>query len=667
MKHDQLDQGLQSYSLWREKLIETVESFQTWLQDHELVAPDQEFRIYEAIEALRKDQLTLAFVAEFSRGKTELINALFFAHYGQRLLPSEAGRTTMCPTELFYDRDTDNAYIHLLPIETRMQEQSIADYKHERIHWTQIALQTDNAEQVRQALHEVIRTKQVPVQRARELGLYDESTDAYFQAHGRAPEQVEIPHWRHALISFPHPLLKQGLVVLDTPGLNAMGNEPELTLNMLPSAQAVMFLLGADTGVTRSDMEMWQHHVRAVREQSGKNLIVVLNKIDTLWDELKDAAAVSASIEAQRQSTAAQLHIDPERVFPISAQKGLLAKVREDATLLDASRLDSLERYLSDHVLPSKQHIVRDTLVSHIGGMIDDNFAILKNRGGEIAGQLHELRSLRGKNADVIMHLMSKSREEQAAYLRNVESFQNSRRLLQSQARNMLDSLSMDNLDRLINKTRESMTNSWTTTGMKRGMETFFDGARDTMEQVSGHAEQTRMLIRATYKKFHEEHGLPQIAPKQFSVAPFSTELERLYQEADAFRRSPATTMTEQSFVVKKFFISLVSHTRSLFFKANQDANNWLKEVMSPLVRQIKDHKATMEKRLETLRRISESRDTLEARIKELDASLRDTKAQLETLQQLRQALQAPLDAGVRTEAIATKPETSGATAEAIV
>ena len=55
---------------------------------------------------------------------------------------------------------------------------------------------------------------------------------------------------------------KQGLVVLDTPGLNAMGNEPELTLNMLPAAQAVMFLLGADTGVTRSDMEMWQHHVR---------------------------------------------------------------------------------------------------------------------------------------------------------------------------------------------------------------------------------------------------------------------------------------------------------------------------------------------------------------------------------------------------------------------
>ena len=170
-------------------------------------------------------------------------------------------------------------------------------------------------------------------------------------------------------------------------------------------------------------------------------------------------------------------------------------------------------------------------------------------------------------------------------------------------------------------------------------METFFDGARDTMEQVSSSAEQTRMLIRATYRKFHEEHGLPQITPKQFSISPFSTELERLYQEAEAFRRSPVTTMTEQSHVIKKFFISLVSHTRTLFFKANQDANAWLKEVMNPLVRQIKEHKASMEKRLETLRRISESRDTLEARIKELDENLRQTRAQLGTLHQIRHSI----------------------------
>jgi len=643
MMQDQLDQRLQSYTSWRDQLIRTIQSFQAWLEDQQLATPEQELRIFETIEALRKDRLTIAFVAEFSRGKTELINALFFAHYGQRLLPSEAGRTTMCPTELFYDRDSNEAYIHLLPIETRLQNQSIAEFKHEPIHWTQIILQIDDPDQVSEALREVIKTKQVPLEKARELGLYDENTDPYLRAHGKSPDQVEIPYWRHAMISFPHELLKQGLVVLDTPGLNAMGNEPELTLNMLPAAQAVMFLLGADTGVTRSDMEMWEHHVRAVRQKANKNLVVVLNKIDTLWDELKDSATINASIEAQCKNSAQHLHVDHERVFPLSAQKALIAKIRQDDQLLRDSRLPELEQFLAGTVLPGKQEIVRENLISQIGGLIEDNLAVLETRNKELNKQLDELRSLRGKNADVIMHLMSKSREEQAAYLRNVESFQNSRRLLQNQARSMLETLSMDTLDRLINNTREQMTHSWTTAGMKRGMETFFDGARDTMEQVSSHAEQTRMLIRATYRKFHEEHGLPQITPKQFSVSAFSSELERLYQEAEAFRRSPITTMTQQSFVIKKFFISLVSHARSLFYKANQDADIWLKEVMTPLVRQIKEHKINMEKRLETLRRISDSRDTLEARIKELDTDLRDNMTQLATLKQIKEAISTPL------------------------
>jgi hypothetical protein len=640
MKQDPLAQHLQSYRAWHHDLIKAMESYRAWLEDHEMASPEQEFRIFETIDALRKDRLTVAFVAEFSRGKTELINALFFSHYGRRLLPSEAGRTTMCPTELFYDTDSDSAYIHLLPIETRLQDQSIADLRHEPIHWSQTPLHVEDPAHVAKTLHEVIRTKQVPVERAREMGLYDQNSDPYFLAHGKTPSQVEVPVWRHALISFPHVLLKQGLVVLDTPGLNAMGNEPELTLNMLPAAQAVIFLLGADTGVTRSDMEMWEHHVRPVRNSSDRNLLVVLNKIDTLWDELKEAAGVEASIESQRRSTAEQLQVDPERVFTVSAQKGLIAKVREDAQLLDRSRLPTLEAFLADTVLPGKRDIVRETVVARIGGMTGESVLLLENRVQEADRQLAELRSLRGKNADVIMHLMNKSREEQAAYLRNVESFQNSRRLLQNQARSMVETLSMDGLDHLIGKTRETMSNSWTTAGMKRGMETFFNGARDTMGQVSAQAEQTRTLIRAIYRKFHEEHGLPQLTPKQFTTSGYSAELERLYQDAEAFRRNPLTTMTEQSFVVKKFFISLVSRTRNLFFKANRDADIWLKEVMNPLVDQIREHKTTMEKRLETLRRISESRDTLDSRILELDAQLRETHRQLETLYQIRKSLE---------------------------
>jgi septal ring factor EnvC (AmiA/AmiB activator) len=126
-------------------------------------------------------------------------------------------------------------------------------------------------------------------------------------------------------------------------------------------------------------------------------------------------------------------------------------------------------------------------------------------------------------------------------------------------------------------------------------------------------------------------------------VGSYSAELDRLYEEAEAFRKSPVTTMTEQTFVIKKFFVSLVSHARNLFFKANQEADAWLKEVMNPLVKQIKDHKVAMEKRLDTLRRISESRDTLEARIKELETQIKDFDGQLKTLGAMRKTLHRPL------------------------
>ncbi|WP_158675380.1 hypothetical protein [Thiohalobacter thiocyanaticus] len=96
---------------------------------------------------------------------------------------------------------------------------------------------------------------------------------------------------------------------------------------------------------------------------------------------------------------------------------------------------------------------------------------ILSGRLAQTRKELENLGSLRGKNTDVIQHLMQKSREEQSAYMRNVESFQSSRRVLQSQAKEMLDALSLESFDRLIDKTRKEMTGAWTTAGLKRGME----------------------------------------------------------------------------------------------------------------------------------------------------------------------------------------------------
>ena len=62
---------------------------------------------------------------------------------------------------------------------------------------------------------------------------------------------VEVPRWRHAVINFHTHCLSKGLVILDTPGLNApIGAEPELTLVATPGMhmRCYLFLLQTQGG-----------------------------------------------------------------------------------------------------------------------------------------------------------------------------------------------------------------------------------------------------------------------------------------------------------------------------------------------------------------------------------------------------------------------------------
>ncbi|MFZ5592708.1 MAG: dynamin family protein [Pseudomonadota bacterium] len=643
MEENRFKQQMRAFDHWKADIARTIQQFMHWLDSQQLGEAEISLRLYEAVETLRSDRLTIAFVAEFSRGKTELINAIFFSDYKRRLLPSDAGRTTMCPTELFYDTVEDEAYIRLLPIETRLEELSIADLKKDPSRWTTFPLDINAPDRMAETLQQVIKVKEVPRQDAERLGLYSAELSASMNGQGEPPATVEIPQWRHALISFPHPLLQQGLVVLDTPGLNALGNEPELTLSMLPNAQAVLFVLAADTGVTRSDLDMWQNHIRGCRGEARAGLVAALNKIDTLWDDIKNPAEVEATIESQRRETARSLGIEADKVFPVTAQKALLAKIRQDGDLLRRSRLLILESYLSDNIIPAKQAIVRDNMIGIAGSIFDGVRQSFLSRLKGVQSQADELRGMKDTNAEVLQHMVKKTRERQAAFNKKMEHFQSSRRVLAQQAKIIMDALSLVTFDRMMGDVRKDMEGSWSTAGLKKSMQTFFDNMRDTMQIVSRQADQTYAVAQTIYNKFYEDSNFNGTKPKMFSVKKYSEDFEKLYWEAEKFRNSPVTTMTEQSFVVKKFFISLGSHARYIVSQAHQEADNWLKDIMHPLVRYINEGKLQLEQQMETLNKVNESKEGLQEKLKELEAQTADIEAQLATLDEMDHALRMPI------------------------
>ena len=98
-----------------------------------------------------------------------------------------------------------------------------------------------------------------------------------------------------------------------TPGV-AIGAEPELTVNLIPQAHAVVFILAADTGVTKSDLAIWREHLIAEDADADARL-VVLNKIDTMWDSLSTPAQVQAQIDRQRATTAEILGLHADQVI----------------------------------------------------------------------------------------------------------------------------------------------------------------------------------------------------------------------------------------------------------------------------------------------------------------------------------------------------------------
>ncbi len=639
LQQDRFSNQMAAFAQWKTELVQTIRNYQEWLDQHDKSSPEIELRIFDALKALDSDNLNIAFVAEFSRGKTELINAIFFANYGRRLLPSEAGRTTMCPTELFYDKNKNQSFIKLLPIETRLSDASLSELKNEESYWTVLPLDVDSPDQMAEAFKEIVKTKEVPADEAEKLGLYCD------ELHGGgddspAPQNVEIPMWRHALISFPHPLLQQGLVILDTPGLNALGSEPELTLNMLPSAQAVLFVLSADTGVTKSDLDMWKNHIMAFRDKKQRGLVAVLNKIDILWDEMKKPEEVIASIEEQRQTSATMLGINSSSVYPVSAQKALLAKTKKDDELLKKSNLLALESLLANDILPGKQQVIWNSIVSGLDQSINNTYAPIAGQLQDLSKQLAQLEALRGKNEDVVQQLLQKAKEQKVAYYESVKNFQASRRRLATQAKVMFNTLGMDAIDVIIDKTRHDMSGSWTTNGMKKGMTLFFESSREAMQIAERHADEIHKLIEGIYLKFHEEHGLKSHKAMKFNIQAHIAELDQLAVKAEEFRNSPISTMAEQSFVVKKFFISLVSHVRNTFGNANREADAWLKELINPLVIQIQEKRTSIDKYMETLSKINESKNNLEGQLKTLNQQMSELEKQTSALEIMRKTLQ---------------------------
>lgn len=646
-----LGERIAAFGAWRRELSEAIRRYGQWLGDSGLSEPALQARIERLIERLRENRISIAFVAEFSRGKSELINAIFFSEYGQRVLPTSAGRTTMCPTELMYDPGWP-ASVRLLPIETRADDATLADLRGQRAAWHEIPVTPGDANSVSQAFAAVRETRQVPTDLAIALGLYDpDDIDSPIQPD--ALGEVEIPKWRHAIANIPDPLLEMGLVVIDTPGLNAIGNEPELTLNLIPSADAVLFVLAADAGVSRSDIEVWRENI-SPSHKSGR--FVVLNKIDGLWDELRDDVQIEIEIAEQVASVARTLDVPHERIFPVSAQKGLVAKIQGDRQLLRKSRLSDLERALSHDLIPQQQTLVREHVSRDFDELAGVVSSVVGARRRGVVEQLFELNGLRGKNRNVVDHMAARIKTERADFEKSLRHLQALRTVFARHSQSIYTTIGVENLKRHVRLAREVMRSSNFSSGLREGMSALTAASRSDFRTVSSLIDEITTMMTAMYRTFNAEHGLALGSPMMFSTRRYVAELESV---ETLYRRQfgPLTLVTTEKWaLMRRFFESVAARIKEIYDMANREIEAWLRSVMAPIEGQVREHQSQLRRRLDSVRRVLDASQSLDSRIAEIDDSRNQAEQQMAIAGELAGQVRGVLDRTLAAATMAFEP-----------
>jgi hypothetical protein len=480
--------------------------------------------------------------------------------------------------------------------------------------WQRLSLDPRHPDGLAEALNLVTQTRRVSTATAASLGFW---SDEHPQDNPPRLDDgsVEVPAWRHALVNYPHPLLERGLVAIDTPGLNAVGAEPELTLGLLPAAHAIVFLLAADTGVSRSDLAIWTEHLG----EGALDRFVVLNKSDILADPLSTPAAVAVQLDTQRRKIAQTLSVPLSRVYPLSARDALAARVSGDAAALQRSGLPALEAALADELLPRQRELLARGASAALQAVRHAATRRLAERRRHNAEQMLELRGLRGKSQAKVQAMLLRLDAEMADFERCTERLSALRAVHLRQLQTALRALAADSLREEVASMRAAMAATPLHLGARKAFAATFQRLRDALASARAQSDEIQQMLGASYQQLNAQFGFA------FTLAG-APQLERFVEELDLIERSygrylgplQAWRLSSAGFM-EQFQRMLLSKLRVVFENAASEVELWSKGASAQIEHQLRDRRRAFAHRHDALQRIRSAAGELEQRIAEVE------------------------------------------------
>jgi len=218
----------------------------------------------ELVRKLEQERFHLVVVGEFNHGKTSLVNALL----GRRLLPVGVTPTTAAIHEVRYGAEPEARVVY------------------------------ENGDRAPLALEEVSR-----------FALRHEPGMA--EGEGGAVAQPEVHHLE---IDYPAELLREHIVLVDTPGVNDLClQRADITFKYIPQSDAVLFVLDAGQPLKESERLFLQDKLIG---QSRDKIVFVVGKAD-IWSaaERDEALGYIRGELARLVPSPALFAVSPERAL----------------------------------------------------------------------------------------------------------------------------------------------------------------------------------------------------------------------------------------------------------------------------------------------------------------------------------------------------------------
>ncbi len=246
----------------------------------------QKPNILEKLKELRNDIqndfYTVVVLGEFKRGKSTFVNALL----GTSLLPMDILPETATINAIMY-RDTPTV---------------------------QVVLQDGSIEK-------------------------GEPTAEYLKRFSARQDGNEAEKVRYIKIGYPSELLKNRVILVDTPGVSDLDEQRcDVTYEFIPKANAVIFLLDANSPLKKTEKDFIEERLLP---QNISNILFLLNKYDSV-DEEEDEELIEET--SARLSNAFQREIP---VYPVSARWALEGLEQSNEAMIDASQINNIRTELT--------------------------------------------------------------------------------------------------------------------------------------------------------------------------------------------------------------------------------------------------------------------------------------------------------------------------------